>query len=211
MTDVSVSDLHTQMEGARMDTKQLIIDAARKVIGKKGFAGTRISDIVSAAGLAQGTFYLYFKNKQDIIEEIGNQMIAMQSEKIKAFEDIGNVITRDEFIRKIYEVFDSYMIFFQNNADILRVLAIEVEPASQPMIMDIIARIHKAFVRFFKIGRDNGITREMDYDSIAQLTIMAVMQFFFSTITKASDFPSTEKIRSFVEMCLFGIMVGKNA
>lgn len=199
------------MEGVSVDTRQLIIDSARKVISRKGFASTRISDIVSDAGLAQGTFYLYFKNKQDVIEEIGNQMIVLQSEKIQAFESIGNTITRSEFIRKIYEVFDSYMIFFQNNADILRVLAIEVDPANQPMIMDIIARIHKAFVHFFKVGQDSGIIRKMDYDSIAQLTIMAVMQFFFSTITKASAFPSTEKIRSFVDMCLFGIMVGRDA
>ncbi len=194
-----------------MDTKQLIIDAARKVIGMKGFAGTRISDIVQNAGLAQGTFYLYFKNKQDIIEEIGNQMINSQTERIKLFEETGKSITKEDFIRKIYEVFDSYMIFFRNNADILRVLAIEIDPANQPMIMDIIARIHKAFVHFFNVGHDSGIVREMDYDSIAQLTIMAVMQFFFSTITKASEFPSTDKIRSFVDMCLFGIMADRDA
>ncbi len=194
-----------------MDTRQLIIDSARKVIGKNGFSNTRISDIVSEAGLAQGTFYLYFKNKKDVIEEIGDQMIITQSEKIKVLEDIGSTITKAEFIRKIYEVFDSYTIFFHNNAEILRVLAVEVDPANRPLITDIIARIHKTFVRFFKVGQDSGIIRKMDYDSIAQLAIMAVMQFFFSTISKASAFPSTDKIRSFVDMCLFGIMAGRDA
>jgi len=194
-----------------VDTRQLIIDSARKVIGKNGFSNTRISDIVSEAGLAQGTFYLYFKNKKDVIEEIGDQMIITQSEKIKVLEDIGSTITKAEFIRKIYEVFDSYTIFFHNNAEILRVLAVEVDPANRPLITDIIARIHKTFVRFFKVGQDSGIIRKMDYDSIAQLAIMAVMQFFFSTISKASAFPSTDKIRSFVDMCLFGIMAGRDA
>lgn len=199
------------MEGVSVDTRQLIIDSARKVIGKNGFSNTRISDIVSEAGLAQGTFYLYFKNKKDVIEEIGDQMIITQSEKIKVLEDIGSTITKAEFIRKIYEVFDSYTIFFHNNAEILRVLAVEVDPANRPLITDIIARIHKTFVRFFKVGQDSGIIRKMDYDSIAQLAIMAVMQFFFSTISKASAFPSTDKIRSFVDMCLFGIMAGRDA
>ena len=53
-----------------------IINAATKVFAKKGFFNARISDIAKEAKVADGTIYLYFDNKFDILlsvleEEIG--------------------------------------------------------------------------------------------------------------------------------------------
>jgi AcrR family transcriptional regulator len=196
------------LKGVSVDTKQQILEAAREVIGQKGFAGTRVSDIVAQAGVAQGTFYLYFKSKQDVVSEIANSIILSQTERIRAFEEVGSRITKEDFVGKIYEVFDSYMIFFRNNADIMRVLAMEMDdgPTRNPIFAEIISRIHKAFVHFFEVGRNSGVIKDMDYESISQMAIMAVMQFFFSTITRSSDFPSGENIRHFVDMCLYGIL-----
>ena len=48
------------------ERRDQLVAAARRVFEKKGFARTSVSDIVKAAGVAQGTFYLYFKEKNDI-------------------------------------------------------------------------------------------------------------------------------------------------
>jgi AcrR family transcriptional regulator len=196
-----------------VDTKQLILEAARKIISLKGFAGARVSDIVAKAGLAQGTFYLYFKNKQDVVSALAEELTSSQTERIVAFENIGQSITREEFIEKIYGVFDSYMYFFKENADILRILAGEIssDPKQNTVFRSIIDRVENAFVHFFSVAHKSGIIKDFDYKSISQMAIMAVMQFFFSTITKAEDFPSSEKIREFVDMCLFGVLREKNA
>ena len=50
-----------------------LIAAARKVFGKKGVAASAVSDIVKAAGIAQGTFYLYFEAKTDIVNAVAEQ------------------------------------------------------------------------------------------------------------------------------------------
>jgi len=47
-----------------------LLAAAVDVFAAKGYAATRVSDIVHEAGVAQGTFYLYFKSKQAIFEEL---------------------------------------------------------------------------------------------------------------------------------------------
>lgn len=52
------------------DKKRLLMDAAVEVFSEKGFWQTKISDIVQQADLAQGTFYLYFKNKESLFKEI---------------------------------------------------------------------------------------------------------------------------------------------
>jgi TetR/AcrR family fatty acid metabolism transcriptional regulator len=46
---------------------QRILDAAIAVIAEKGFFASRVSDIADRAGVADGTIYLYFKNKEQIL------------------------------------------------------------------------------------------------------------------------------------------------
>jgi TetR/AcrR family fatty acid metabolism transcriptional regulator len=72
------------------DKHEKIIRAAVKVFAKKGFFSARISDIAKAAKVADGTIYLYFNNKFDILisvfdEEIG-KFIA-QTKKLVDQED----------------------------------------------------------------------------------------------------------------------------
>lgn len=49
--------------------------AARKVFAEKGVANSAVSDIVKAAGVAQGTFYLYFQTKTEIVNAVAEQMV----------------------------------------------------------------------------------------------------------------------------------------
>lgn len=51
-------------------TKLKILNAAEKEIGEKGFHGASVSTITRQAGVAQGTFYLYFKAKEDALREL---------------------------------------------------------------------------------------------------------------------------------------------
>ncbi len=51
----------------RTDKHELILDAAIRVFAQKGFNGARISDVAEAAGVADGTIYLYFKSKDDLL------------------------------------------------------------------------------------------------------------------------------------------------
>ena len=49
------------------DKRERILRAAIKVFARKGFYATRVSEIAKAAGVADGTIYLYFKNKDDVL------------------------------------------------------------------------------------------------------------------------------------------------
>ena len=44
-----------------------ILDAAEKIFAEVGFDGAKVSDIARAASVAEGTVYLYYKNKQDLL------------------------------------------------------------------------------------------------------------------------------------------------
>jgi TetR/AcrR family fatty acid metabolism transcriptional regulator len=51
----------------RSDKRERILDGALKAFAKKGFYNTKVSEIASEAGVADGTIYLYFKNKDDLL------------------------------------------------------------------------------------------------------------------------------------------------
>lgn len=49
-------------------TKNKIIDAARRLFRKQGYAATSIEDICSESGVKRGNLYFYFKSKEDVAQ-----------------------------------------------------------------------------------------------------------------------------------------------
>src|SRR5258707_7406695 len=52
------------------ERRQAIIDAAMDEFIARGFAATRLDDIANRAGVAKGTIYLHFKDKESMFEEL---------------------------------------------------------------------------------------------------------------------------------------------
>src|SRR3984893_5863291 len=59
-------------------TRQKVLEAAETIFGEKGYYGASVTEITRAAGVAQGTFYLYFKGKKEIfldqVDALGNRL-----------------------------------------------------------------------------------------------------------------------------------------
>jgi TetR/AcrR family fatty acid metabolism transcriptional regulator len=74
----------------KSDKRSLITEAAIEVFAEKGFRQARVSDIAEKAGVADGTIYLYFKNKEDVLlsifEEKMDQMLAGLGERLEGAE-----------------------------------------------------------------------------------------------------------------------------
>lgn len=51
-------------------TKQKLFDAATKVVGKHGYAEASVARITEEAGVAQGTFYNHFENRQELLDQL---------------------------------------------------------------------------------------------------------------------------------------------
>jgi TetR/AcrR family fatty acid metabolism transcriptional regulator len=60
-------------EELKKEKQQVIFDSALKIIKEKGFHPARIADIAKEAGISYGLVYHYFKNKEDLLNEILNQ------------------------------------------------------------------------------------------------------------------------------------------
>jgi TetR/AcrR family transcriptional regulator, fatty acid metabolism regulator protein len=84
----------TRADKPQPDKREKILRAAVKVFARKGFYATRVSEIAKAAGVADGTIYLYFENKDDVLisvfEDRITKLLAVLREEIaksSGFED----------------------------------------------------------------------------------------------------------------------------
>jgi TetR/AcrR family transcriptional regulator, fatty acid metabolism regulator protein len=68
------------------DKRDRILKAAVKVFARSGFHATRVSEVAKAAGVADGTIYLYFKSKEELLvslfEDRGDKLLAFMREEL---------------------------------------------------------------------------------------------------------------------------------
>ncbi|MBX3062306.1 MAG: TetR/AcrR family transcriptional regulator [Anaerolineae bacterium] len=65
-----------------------ILEAAAQVFAKKGFQRSTIKDIAQTAGIADGTIYLYFKHKDDLLLGLLDRL-TQAGEQARQFEQVG--------------------------------------------------------------------------------------------------------------------------
>lgn len=98
--------------GAR--TREALVNAAREVFERDGFLDARITDITATAGVAAGSFYTYFKRKEDVfaavMEQVNEEML---HPRLRAFAD------RDDPVSVIEATNRSYLAAYRRNAKLM--------------------------------------------------------------------------------------------
>lgn len=80
----------TSARTAVIDKREAILRAGIKVFASKGFFNSKVADIAGAAGIADGTVYLYFKSKDDILHSIFDRaMTEFIEQGAKELEGLG--------------------------------------------------------------------------------------------------------------------------
>ena len=66
------------------DKRRRILQAAVKVFARKGYFAARVAEIAQRAGVADGTIYLYFRGKEDILVSLFDELMAEHVERARA-------------------------------------------------------------------------------------------------------------------------------
>ncbi|MBV8978862.1 MAG: TetR/AcrR family transcriptional regulator [Alphaproteobacteria bacterium] len=94
-------------EQTKAQNRQLILDAARGVFAEMGYGAATVRDIIRATPLASGTFYNYFKSKEEIYQAIRDEVALairplLREERMKA-------TTVEEFISGTFRTFFEFV------------------------------------------------------------------------------------------------------
>ena len=137
--------------------RQQILDAAVRVFARSGYKNSGISEIIAEAGVARGTFYLYFESKLDVF----NAILDLYLQGLKAL--VSRETTRDYSPLKIRSAIRESLMdslrYYKDNRDLAAVVlreAMAIDPAFEEKCMEIVGGMHRhwseAVQRLQKLG-----------------------------------------------------------
>jgi AcrR family transcriptional regulator len=156
-----VDYITTQDQGS--ERREQILEVALKQFSDYGYHKTKVSDIVKAAGVAQGTFYWYFKSKEAIaLEIIHNKeadLIAVVSQGYRESK-----VTVQEVVQASEKLFEDFFAFSQQNKYFMRLLlkGMETEESVQSAILETRIKLEKAFQKNIERAAELGILPQKD-------------------------------------------------
>lgn len=105
-----------------------IIQAATKMFARKGFYKTRISEIAMEAQVADGTVYIYFENKDDIL-------ISLFEEQMKVVIDnmVDQISREDDPVKKLEKFALTHLQLIEQNPDMAEIIQVELRQSSKFM------------------------------------------------------------------------------
>ena len=100
------------------EKRNRLLDAANTLFIEKGVSSTTIADICNMANIAKGTFYLYYKDKEDILRAL-TKRISLTILKM-SYETVKNV--QGSFEDKIVLMANYLLDLYKNDPDLLTVM-----------------------------------------------------------------------------------------
>ena len=110
------------------DKRQRILQAAVKVFAKKGYFAARISEIAKKADVADGTIYLYFKNKEDILVNLFDEVMAEHIEKAQVY-----LSAAESAPAKLQAIAEHHLGMLGGNRELAIVFQVELRQSTQFM------------------------------------------------------------------------------
>jgi AcrR family transcriptional regulator len=105
-------------EQTKVQNRQTILEAARRVFAELGYGATTVRDIIRATPLASGTFYNYFKSKEEVFQAIRDEAALNIRPRLR--EERMKASTVEEFISGTFRTFFEYVASDQANYHAIR-------------------------------------------------------------------------------------------
>ncbi len=146
--------------------REQLLGAARKVFKEKGYDGSTITDIVREAGVAQGTFYLYYASKRAIAVSLRDDLMKRMSVAVE-----GSMKSGKSFEERLKKLISASFGVARQNADLYRLAFIGADETHQEMHTE--SSEHASFLtavmNLFKGAIDDGEMESADPEIAARL------------------------------------------
>lgn len=104
---MEVGQEKSKRESNKLDKEKRLLEAAYKLFITKGIENTTVSHIVREAGIAKGTFYLYFQDKKAIEEKlIVNETVTIMKMAIRASNESMETLLEEQFLVAVDYIID---------------------------------------------------------------------------------------------------------
>jgi TetR/AcrR family transcriptional regulator, fatty acid metabolism regulator protein len=196
------------MENNAEDLKHVIVDKALELISMKGFAKTKISDIADALNMGKGTFYLYFKKKEELflkcIERFSD--VFLPKEKWDEIRKERDYLKRANI--RMYYMLESFPDFM-GIVGIVKLAIRGTDPELARRAMECFQVIIRPVAREMERAIRTGAIRELDNEFISFLMFGIGEAAGYWRMLRP-DYPITEATEKIMDFIKYGI-VPRNA
>lgn len=193
----------------REERRRAILTAAVEVFAEKGFAAARTREIAGAAGVAEGTIYLYFEGKDDLLltafRETVSGFIAM------AVEQLGSTAG---FAERLERLVSMQLSRIEAEPDLATVLLLEARRSTRfygEPVREVLRNYASAIERLIESGIGDGEVRpDVDVPMARRMLIGLLEEVELAWLLGARDWPLAAQAASIAETFLRGVAVPRH-
>jgi AcrR family transcriptional regulator len=192
---------------ARDERRQQLIDAAKDVFAQKGYHATTVDDVTRAAGVAKGTFYLYFSEKREVYYEVVRAFLRLIKEA--GLSVAREVRSPEQFVGRAEAAALQIMRIFTANRQLARLAYREsmgMDPQLEGMVRDFYRDVAEVEARNIQLGIDLGIFRKVNPLLTAYAHIGMIERVLQQSFHRDNGLPAPEVIaRELITIAYEGI------
>ena len=167
-----MTDMVTNVDGRPLskrglDTRRRLLDAAERVFGELGFHDASIVKVADAAGVAAGTFYLYFDSKKAIFDELVRDLNRRVRHAMKEASSQGATRLESELLG-----FEAYFRFTSEHPALYRIIR-QAEFVSPEMLRYHYDRLSDGYIEALQAAADAGEIAPLDAE-VAAFALMGM-------------------------------------
>jgi AcrR family transcriptional regulator len=187
------------------ERRQAIVDAAMEEFIARGFAATRLDDIAKRAGVAKGTIYLHFKDKESMFEELVRIVIVPVVARLNALPPpTGSV-------RDLVEVFANNFlteVIGTRRGDLVRLIVAEgprFPSVAEFYYREVVSRGMAGMRALIELGIARGEIREKDLARFPQILVAPaiIAVIWHSLFARHAPLDAKEMLRVHLDL-IFG-------
>ncbi len=172
----------TRREREKAMHRREILEAAKKVFAKKGFAAATVDEIAREAEFSKGAIYFYFNSKEDLFLSLIQQITSELEEKIKKI-----VGKSGDTENKIESLIETHLSFFERDKEFFQIMASEhprLEAESENRLKEELRERYLRYLDVFEEVMKDGISKGMLKDINPLILATALMGIIHSFTTQ---------------------------
>jgi AcrR family transcriptional regulator len=194
------------MKGNQRRTQ--VLRCATELFAERGYHQTTVEDIVTRAGIARGTFYVYFHDKRSIFDELLDGFMAEINERIIRIDPALGADGCLELLRKNVREIVATCVEQQLLTKILLSDAVGLDPDFDRKLLDFYAQALELLESALVLGQEMGVVRKSCDARLVSICILGALKEIMVQVTmRGFELDVTTAVEELLALYLHGLFV----
>ncbi|GMT50182.1 MAG: TetR family transcriptional regulator [bacterium] len=191
----------------KLERKKSILLSAEELFAEKGFFSTSVADIIKHAGIARGTFYLYFDSKKTIFDALLDDLLASVNHAIKRIDIHASPDPLTQLKDNIMRI-ATLLNERRNLTKILLTYATGIDEDSDKKIRFFYQEILKLIESALTLGTEMAILRPCKAKLVAACILGSIKEVAYSFINMTNPIDDIEVVvDEIIQFALVGLLI----